>query len=190
LFFELCIYFIFSLGFFISSTIALMATILCGGLLGNECLTTMVAKFRKFYCTAHQLLFVANCCCLVLLGALFRYLYIKLTIGHQNRTLGNNQATNISKKVQLGNKKEKENLCKTYEKQALDKQNKDNYFPIQNLLNIVPKISLSNSICPVILPRLCKAERKSILNKSPLLPCVIPSCTSCRLSIVFFISCR
>ncbi len=67
----------------------------------------------------------------MLLGALFRHLYIKLTIGHQNRTLGNNQATNISKKVQLGNKKGKENVCKTYEEQALDKQKKDNYFPIQ-----------------------------------------------------------
>jgi hypothetical protein len=72
----------------------------------------------------------------VLLGALFRLTSIKLICGQQNSQLGNNWATNISKKVELGNKKEKEKHSKTYEKQALDKQKKVNYFPIQNL----PKI--------------------------------------------------
>jgi len=50
--------------------------------------------------------------------------------------LGNNWATNISKKVELGNKKEKEKHSKTYEKQALGKQKKVNYFPIQNFEKI------------------------------------------------------
>jgi hypothetical protein len=67
----------------------------------------------------------------VLLGALFRLISIKLICGQQNSRLGNNWATNISKKVELGNKKEKEKHLKTYEKQALDKQKKVNYFPIQ-----------------------------------------------------------
>jgi hypothetical protein len=48
----------------------------------------------------------------VLLGALFRYLYIKWKCWQQNSNLGNNQATNISKKEQSGNKKEKNNLMK------------------------------------------------------------------------------
>jgi len=40
----------------------------------------------------------------VLLGALFRLTSIKLICGQQNSQLGNNWATNISKKVELGNK--------------------------------------------------------------------------------------
>jgi hypothetical protein len=72
----------------------------------------------------------------VLLGALFRLTSIKLICGQQNSQLGNNWATNISKKVEFGNKKEKEKHSKTYEKQALDKQKKVNYFPIQNFENI------------------------------------------------------
>jgi hypothetical protein len=44
----------------------------------------------------------------VLLGALFRLISIKPIYGQRNSQLGNNWATNISKKVELGNKKEKE----------------------------------------------------------------------------------
>jgi hypothetical protein len=40
----------------------------------------------------------------VLLGALFRLISIKLVYGQQNSRLGNNWATKISKKVELGNK--------------------------------------------------------------------------------------
>ena len=130
-----------------------MATISCCGLLGYESLTAMVAEFGKFNCTTHLLLFVAVCCWVVLLGALFRLTSIKLICGQQNSQLGNNWATNISKKVELGNKKEKEKHSKTYEKQALGKQKKVNYFPIQNLLKMDPSISVSISICPVIFPR-------------------------------------
>jgi len=46
---------------------------------------------------------------------------------------GNNQATNIGKKVELGNKKEKDKSAKTQQKHAFMKQRKDSYFPIQNL---------------------------------------------------------
>jgi hypothetical protein len=67
----------------------------------------------------------------VLLGALFRLTSIKLICGQQNSQLGNNWATNISKKVELGNKKEKEKCTETQQKQALNKQKKVNYFPIQ-----------------------------------------------------------
>ena len=98
--------------------------------------TTMITEFRKFNCTTHLLLLVAVCCCVVLLGALFRLTSIKLICGQQNSQLGNNWATNISKKVELGNKKEKEKCTETQQKQALNKQKKVNYFPIQNLLNI------------------------------------------------------
>jgi len=66
--------------------------------------------------------------------------------------LGNNWATNISKKVELGNKKEKEKCTETQQKQALNKQKKVNYFPIQNFPKMVPKISLSTSTLPVISP--------------------------------------
>jgi hypothetical protein len=113
-----------------------MATILRCGLLGYESLTTMITEFRKFNCTTHLLLLVAVCCWVVLLGALFRLTSIKLICGQQNSQLGNNWATNISKKVELGNKKEKEKCTETQQKQALNKQKKVNYFPIQNLLNI------------------------------------------------------
>jgi hypothetical protein len=41
-----------------------------------------------------------------------------------NFGLGNIWSTNISKKVELGNKKEKEKHSKAYEKQALGKQKK------------------------------------------------------------------
>jgi hypothetical protein len=108
-----------------------MATISCCGLLGYESLTAMVAEFGKFNCTTHLLLFVAVCCCVVLLGALFLLTSIKLICGQQNSQLGNNWATNISKKVELGNKKEKEKCTETQQKQALNKQKKVNYFPIQ-----------------------------------------------------------
>jgi len=47
---------------------------------------------------------------MVLLGALFRLTSIKLICGQQNSQLGNNWATKISKKVELGNKKEKD-IC-------------------------------------------------------------------------------
>jgi hypothetical protein len=90
-----------------------MATILRCGLLGYESLTTMITEFRKFNCTTHLLLLVAVCCCVVLLGALFRLTSIKLICGQQNSQLGNNWATNISKKVELGNKKEKEKCTET-----------------------------------------------------------------------------
>ena len=108
-----------------------MATILRCGLLGYESLTTMITEFRKFNCTTHLLLLVAVCCWVVLLGALFRLTSIKLICGQQNSQLGNNWATNISKKVELGNKKEKEKCTETQQKQALNKQKKVNYFPIQ-----------------------------------------------------------
>jgi hypothetical protein len=71
----------------------------------------------------------------VLLGALFRLTSIKLICGQQNSQLGNNWATNISKKVELGNKKEKEKCTETQQKQALNKQKKVNYFPIQKVTN-------------------------------------------------------
>ncbi|MBK9383019.1 MAG: hypothetical protein IPN39_17095 [Chitinophagaceae bacterium] len=128
--------FFFSFGFLVGCTVAFMATILRCGLLGYESLTTMITEFRKFNCTTHLLLLVAVCCCVVLLGALFRLTSIKLICGQQNSQLGNNWATNISKKVELGNKKEKEKCTETQQKQALNKQKKVNYFPIQNLLNI------------------------------------------------------
>lgn len=73
---------------------------------------------------------------MVLLGALFRLISIKLISWQQNSDLGNNWATNISKKVELGNKKEKEKHTETQQKQALSKQKKVIYFPIQNLLKI------------------------------------------------------
>jgi len=79
------------------------------------------------------LLLVAVCCWVVLLGALFRLTSIKLICGQQNSQLGNNWATNIGKKVELGNKKEKEKCTETQQKQALNKQKKVNYFPIQHL---------------------------------------------------------
>jgi len=82
------------------------------------------------------LLLVAVCCCVVLLGALFRLTSIKLICGQQNSQLGNNWATNISKKVELGNKKEKEKCTETQQKQALNKQKKVNYFPIQKVIYI------------------------------------------------------
>jgi hypothetical protein len=63
-----------------------------------------------------------------------------------------NWATNISKKVELGNKKEKEKCTETQQKQALNKQKKVNYFPIQNLLKILPNKS-SVVISPVISPK-------------------------------------
>ena len=138
-----------------------MATILRCGLLGYESLTTMITEFRKFNCTTHLLLLVAVCCWVVLLGALFRLTSIKLICGQQNSQLGNNWATNISKKVELGNKKEKEKCTETQQKQALNKQKKVNYFPIQNFPKILPKISLSISTSPVISPIYCKARRKS-----------------------------
>jgi len=50
--------------------------------------------------------------------------------------LGNNQATNIGKKVELGNKKEKDKSAITQQKQAFMKQRKDSYFPIQNFEKI------------------------------------------------------
>ena len=133
---KFSVYFFFSFGFLVGSTVALMATILRCGLLGYESLTTMITEFRKFNCTTHLLLLVAVCCCVVLLGALFRLTSIKLICGQQNSQLGNNWATNISKKVELGNKKEKEKCTETQQKQALNKQKKVNYFPIQNLENI------------------------------------------------------
>ena len=73
---------------------------------------------------------------MVLLGALFRLISIKLICWQQNSDLGNNWATKISKKVELGNKKEKEKCTETQQKQALNKQKKVNYFPIQNLLKM------------------------------------------------------
>lgn len=73
---------------------------------------------------------------MVLLGALFRLTSIKLICGQHNSQLGNNWATNISKKVELGNKKEKEKCTETKQKQALNKQKKVNYFPIQKSLKI------------------------------------------------------
>ena len=109
----------------------------------------MVTEFRKFNCTTHLLLLVAVCCLVVLLGALFRLTSIKLICGQQNSQLGNNWATNISKEVELGNKKEKEKCTETQQKQALNKQKKVNYFPIQNLLNILSNKS-SVVISPVI----------------------------------------
>ena len=112
-----------------------MATILRCGLLGYESLTTMITEFRKFNCTTHLLLLVAVCCWMVLFGALFRLISIKLIYGQQNSQLGNNWATNISKKVELGNKKEKEKCTETQQKQALNKQKKVNYFPIQKIVN-------------------------------------------------------
>jgi hypothetical protein len=112
----------------------------------------MITEFRKFNCTTHLLLLVAVCCWVVLLGALFRLTSIKLICGQQNSQLGNNWATNISKKVELGNKKEKENYFKTYEKQALDKQKKVNYFPIQNLEKMFANKS-SEVMLPVISPK-------------------------------------
>jgi hypothetical protein len=94
---KFSVYFFFSFGFLVGSTVALMATILRCGLLGYESLTTMITEFRKFNCTTHLLLLVAVCCCVVLLGALFRLTSIKLICGQQNSQLGNNWATNISK---------------------------------------------------------------------------------------------
>jgi len=82
------------------------------------------------------LLLVAVCCCVVLLGALFRLTSIKRICWQQNSNLGNNWATKIGKKVELGNKKEKETYQQTQQKQALNNQRKDNYFPIQNWLKI------------------------------------------------------
>ncbi len=128
-----------------------MATILRCGLLGYESLTTMITEFRKFNCTTHLLLLVAVCCWVVLLGALFRLTSIKLIYGQQNSQLGNNWATNISKKVELGNKKEKEKCTETQQKQALNKQKKVNYFPIHNLQYIL-SISITNEISPLISP--------------------------------------
>jgi hypothetical protein len=49
---------------------------------------------------------------------------------------GNNQATNITKKEGLGNKKEKNIYAQINQKQVFTKQKKDSYFPIQNLLKI------------------------------------------------------
>ncbi|MFN8355368.1 MAG: hypothetical protein U0Y10_13010, partial [Spirosomataceae bacterium] len=138
---KFSVYLFFSFGFLVGCTIAFMATILRCGLLGYESLTTMITEFRKFNCTTHLLLLVAVCCWVVLLGALFRLTSIKLICGQQNSQLGNNWATNISKKVELGNKKEKEKCTENQQKQALNKQKKVNYFPIQNLPKMVPKIS-------------------------------------------------
>lgn len=149
-------------------------------LLGYESLTAMVAEFGKFNCTTHLLLFVAVCCWVVLLGALFRLTSIKLICGQQNSQLGNNWATNISKKVELGNKKEKEKCAETQQKQALNKQKKVNYFPIQNLENTAPKISVSTSISPVIAPIWFNAFLISIESKSPLMLFFNPSSTSFR----------
>ena len=73
---------------------------------------------------------------MVLLGALFRLTSIKLICWQQNSDWGNNWATKIGKKVELGNKKEKETYQQTQQIQALNKQGKDNYFPIQNWLKI------------------------------------------------------
>jgi hypothetical protein len=80
----------------------------------------------------------------VLLGALFRLTSIKLICGQQNSQLGNNWATNISKKVELGNKKEKEKCTETQQKQALNKQKKVNYFPLWEILNFPGNISSLN----------------------------------------------
>ncbi|MBL0200966.1 MAG: hypothetical protein IPP81_12795 [Chitinophagaceae bacterium] len=88
----------------------------------------MITEFRKFNCTTHLLLLVAVCCWVVLLGALFRLTSIKL-IWATNSQLGNNWATNISKKSRVGQQKEKEKCTKTQQKQALNKQKKINYFP-------------------------------------------------------------
>ena len=142
-----------------------MATILRCGLLGYESLTTMITEFRKFNCTTHLLLLVAVCCCVVLLGALFRLTSIKLICGQQNSQLGNNWATNISKKVELGNKKEKEKCTETQQKQALNKQKKVNYFPIQNFPKIIPSSS-SLVTSPVISERASVAARISVASKS------------------------
>lgn len=157
-----------------------MATILRCGLLGYESLTTMITEFRKFNCTTHLLLLVAVCCWVVLLGALFRLTSIKLICGQQNSQLGNNWATNISKKVELGNKKEKEKCTETQQKQALNKQKKVNYFPIQNFPKIVPSISLSCKTSPVIMPSACNAWRISSASKSPGIFCARPSFTFSR----------
>jgi len=66
--------------------------------------------------------------------------------------LGNNWATKISKKVELGNKKEKEKNSETKQKQAVSKQRKVIYFPIQNFEKIFSSKS-SLVISPVISPR-------------------------------------
>ncbi len=134
--------------FFVGCTVALMATILRCGLLGYESLTTMITEFRKFNCTTHLLLLVAVCCWVVLLGALFRLTSIKLICGYKIA----NWATNTSKKVELGNKKEKENCTEAQQKQALNKQKKVNYLPIQNLLKILANKS-SVVTSPVISPK-------------------------------------
>ena len=63
--------------------------------------------------------------------------FVVLEIGQQKMHLGNNWATNISKKVELGNKKEKEKCTETQQKQALNKQKKVNYFPIQKPPKII-----------------------------------------------------
>jgi hypothetical protein len=89
-----------------------MATVLCCGLLGYISFATMITEFRKFNCATHMLLVVAVCCCVVLLGALFRLVFIKLICGQQNSKLGNNWAAKISKKVEFGNKKEKNDFSK------------------------------------------------------------------------------
>ena len=48
------------------------------------------------------------------------------------------------------------------------------YFPIQNFPKIVPSISWSTSISPVIWPKYVNASRISIANKSPGSPTSIP----------------
>jgi len=115
---------------------------------------------------------------MVLRGALFRLTSIKLIYWQQNSDLGNNWATKIGKKVELGNKKEKETYQQTQQIQALNKQKKDNYFPIQKRLNIVPNISRSISISPVIDAICVIACFKSKANNSELIFCCKPFKTS------------
>lgn len=67
-----------------------------------------------------------------------------------------NWATTISKKAELGNKKEKEKCTETQQKQALNKQKKVNYFPMQNLVKIESKRSSLDTV-PVIAPNSSKA---------------------------------
>jgi len=67
--------------------------------------------------------------------------FVVLEIGQQKMHLGNNWATNISKKEVLGNKKEKNVTLQMYLFQTDRKQEKGNYFPIQKFLNIYPSFS-------------------------------------------------
>ncbi len=80
--------------------------------------------------------------------------------------LGNNQATNIGKKVELGTKKEKDKSAKTQQKQAFMKQKKDSYFPIQNLQNNLSKIKKDKPVITCCASGMRSASAKSVLKSN------------------------